>query len=73
MSPLNIHPHTLELLKTVPDFMRADFKEAFADQPEWFAAKRSRKELLNRWLEWNGIIGYTDRIEHAVHALGALT
>ena len=51
--------------ESYPEFVRRGLRESFECNNDELAEKldtMSRKEVLDAWLTWEGIIGFTDRI-----------
>lgn len=48
----------------LPDTIRSEMEEA------GYTGSATPEEWFQRWLEWNGIIGYEDSILAAVRSLG---
>ena len=57
---------SVERIIQYPNFLIFDFIEIYEASSEYEVIKRlddmSPKQILNKWLTWEGIIGYTDKI-----------
>ena len=54
------------LFATLPLRMQKDIKSFLEDNPRFFIC--SRMDMVDAYLQWNGIIGYTEQIIDAVVA-----
>ena len=62
-------------VERIPQYILNDIKQnvPFSRQDKPFTDEelntKSKRDLLNHWLQWNGIIGYTDNIINAIEAI----
>ena len=63
----DLSPELAILFAALPVRMQNDIKDFLQDNPWFFIC--SRKDMVDAYLQWNDIFGYTDQIIDAVVAV----